>query len=80
MNITTGCIFFRQQRELMELCLYFKFFLKSSIKNLLFGFLNFIKMEIVTLEKLKLWKIRLAASFSGSNKSSWSYTCTVSFP
>ncbi|CAG9318268.1 unnamed protein product [Blepharisma stoltei] len=32
MNITTGYIFLRQQRELMELCLYLKFCLKTSIE------------------------------------------------
>ncbi|CAG9329649.1 unnamed protein product [Blepharisma stoltei] len=44
MKNTTGYIFLRQQREFMELYLHLKFHMKTSIKNLLFGFLNSIKM------------------------------------
>ncbi|CAG9318269.1 unnamed protein product [Blepharisma stoltei] len=68
MKNTTGYIFLRQQREFMELCLYLKFHMKTSIKNLLFGFFNFIKMAIVTIEKLKLWILLLATSFKAAKR------------
>ncbi|CAG9328848.1 unnamed protein product [Blepharisma stoltei] len=56
-NITTGCIFFRQQRELMELCFYCKLCLKTSIKNFLFWIYKFHEDGYSDNGKIRVMKI-----------------------